>query len=433
MATIKYVLQSKSENAPIYLRLSLSRTKAFKRKTGLFVDPKNWDYVDGMPKKKNDATIKKLRLDLDKLKTGIMEKVFNTPESEIDGDWLFGQIETYFGRISPTAESNLLTDHIQYIIDSAETKRLKNGKIGLSLNRVKSYKTFKNTIIEYQTVLNKKIDFMDIDRLFGRKLADWLLNNKKFSHNYAGKIIDNLKAVCQDAEIYRKRVNPEAKHIDTFSEKKDDRHVITLSLNELDKIENLDLDDPDLINTRKWLLLGCELGQRGGDLLNFTSENIRTRNGNQFIDIKQQKTGKTVTIGVTPKIKKFIDQGLPYKITDKKFNNQLRKLCLLADLTTPVQGKAVPDNHNRKVLGWYPKWKLISSHVCRRSFATNYYKLMPTPYLMSITGHSKESLFNAYIGKPEDKDQNAMQMIKMFEVLEAQRLKEKEQNNLKIV
>jgi len=34
MATIKYLLQSKLDNAPIYLRLSLGRSNTLKRKTG---------------------------------------------------------------------------------------------------------------------------------------------------------------------------------------------------------------------------------------------------------------------------------------------------------------------------------------------------------------------------------------------------------------
>ena len=61
----------------------------------------------------------------------------------------------------------------------------------------------------------------------------------------------------------------------------------------------------------------------------------------------------------------------------------------------------------RKVLGFYPKHELITTHSFRRSFATNYYKKMPTPILIAITGHSKESLFLQYINASEDKDANA--------------------------
>ena len=53
----------------------------------------------------------------------------------------------------------------------------------------------------------------------------------------------------------------------------------------------------------------------------------------------------------------------------------------------------------RKVEGKYEKWKLITSHVCRRSFATNQYGILPTPLIMQITGHSTEKMFLNYIGK----------------------------------
>lgn len=45
-----------------------------------------------------------------------------------------------------------------------------------------------------------------------------------------------------------------------------------------------------------------------------------------------------------------------------------------------------------------PKYKLISSHTARRSFATNAYKAgVPTIAIMKITGHTKESTFLKYI------------------------------------
>jgi integrase len=49
----------------------------------------------------------------------------------------------------------------------------------------------------------------------------------------------------------------------------------------------------------------------------------------------------------------------------------------------------------------YPKYELVSSHICRRSFASNHYatELYPTPILMNITAHKTEQMFLTYIGK----------------------------------
>lgn len=53
----------------------------------------------------------------------------------------------------------------------------------------------------------------------------------------------------------------------------------------------------------------------------------------------------------------------------------------------------------RKVSGTFPKYELMTSHICRRSFATNLYGHIPTPVIMSITGHATETQFLTYIKK----------------------------------
>ena len=45
----------------------------------------------------------------------------------------------------------------------------------------------------------------------------------------------------------------------------------------------------------------------------------------------------------------------------------------------------------------YEKWELVSSHICRRSFATNLYGKLDNLTIMSITGHQTETQFLKYI------------------------------------
>ena len=72
MATIKFILQSKGTNAPIYLRLSIDRTTSFKRKTGLNIDPNDWSKETGLPKQNNPHN-KNLRTDLKDLESQILK------------------------------------------------------------------------------------------------------------------------------------------------------------------------------------------------------------------------------------------------------------------------------------------------------------------------------------------------------------------------
>ena len=53
----------------------------------------------------------------------------------------------------------------------------------------------------------------------------------------------------------------------------------------------------------------------------------------------------------------------------------------------------------RKVSGNYRKCDLVSSHIGRRSFCSNFYGIIPTPLLINISGHGSEAMFLTYIGK----------------------------------
>lgn len=97
----------------------------------------------------------------------------------------------------------------------------------------------------------------------------------------------------------------------------------------------------------------------------------------------------------------------PRPISNQRYNEYIKEVCRLAGLTEKVEGKLLKnvtpeDKENptfRKVEGVYEKYKLVTSHIGRRSFATNYYGRVPTPHLINITGHSSEKMFLRYIKK----------------------------------
>ena len=66
----------------------------------------------------------------------------------------------------------------------------------------------------------------------------------------------------------------------------------------------------------------------------------------------------------------------------------------------------------QKKSGIYKKYELVTSHIGRRSFATNFYGTIPTSFLIYMTGHSTEAIFLNYIGKI-NKD-IALEMTKYF-------------------
>ena len=72
----------------------------------------------------------------------------------------------------------------------------------------------------------------------------------------------------------------------------------------------------------------------------------------------------------------------------------------------------IVDKIKEKVTKDYPKHLMVSSHIGRRSFASNNYGKIPTSFLMYITGHTTEAMFLTYIGK-SNKD-IAMELTNYF-------------------
>jgi integrase len=426
MATINFRLRSKAnKNVNIKVYLSTGRGNLLETNTGFTINPKDWSTLTNRPKQNTDQN-KLLNNSLKKLDNYLSEN-HNTDQSKgiiIDLFWLQNQIDNCFGRVQKN-DNGLLLNHIQYIIDNANTRTIiGSSKIGISQSRVKSYITFKNIIEEYQKVIKKQIHFLDINKVLVDKLTNWLMNTKKYSTNYAGKQIDNLKTVCLDAYKMDIKTNPYTKQIQGFTENKEDRLIVTLSFEELEQIRTCEKIENDAhINARKWLLIGCEIGQRASDLLNITLENIRYKGGQMYLDIIQQKTKKPITIGIiNSNIINIIENEFPYKVSSQKLNEHIKKVCELADINEVIEGRKLNPNADkekpetiRKIKDYYPKNELITTHCFRRSFATNYYKKIPTAVLIGITGHSKESLFLEYINKSEDKDSNADLFMKFYE------------------
>ena len=183
------------------------------------------------------------------------------------------------------------------------------------------------------------------------------------------------------------------------------------------------------------MLLGCNLGQRGGDLLQLDENNYKKINSLEVIQLKQQKTDKNVTIPVLEKTKEIIKSGLPYKISIQIFNKYIKEICKLAGINEPIKDSKITviekgkgNKEKRKVSGIYPKWQLMASHVCRRSFCTNLYGILPTPLIMSISAHSSEKMLLNYIGKDS---LDFAQQIADFYTLQA--LKEKNQPLLHVI
>lgn len=257
-----------------------------------------------------------------------------------------------------------------------------------------------------QLVKDKKINVKDVGLKFIDELEKYFLDVDLLNGNTTGRYIKFTKTVCLWASSEREiKAHPQLNKVKGYS---DEATKVFLTIDELETIDKTTFERTALENAKDWLIIGCFIGQRVSDLLRLTSENITVRNGLELIELTQKKIGKRVVVPLHHKVKATLDKrngNFPYYISDVKFNIHIKDVCKLAGITEPTEGGKMVTNKNtgktRKEFGTYPKHELISSHVCRRSYATNFYGEMPTSWLISITAHSTERQFLEYVGKSE--------------------------------
>jgi integrase len=104
----------------------------------------------------------------------------------------------------------------------------------------------------------------------------------------------------------------------------------------------------------------------------------------------------------------------PRQISDQRYNDYIKEVCKLAELNEKIKGSKSKTEKKitRKESGIFEKWELVTSHIGRRSFATNNYGRIPTSLLINVTGHSTETMFLEYIGKTET--EKAIQLAEYF-------------------
>lgn len=407
MATIKYLLQSNNPNAPVYLRLSLGRGKGLKRKTGYICNPQDWSSATSFPKM-NNAHNKQMQSNLKKLESFVIEQ-FNTDNSKgvlIDGDWLSRIIDLFHGRKEPES-LEYLVEYGEHFIKRLPYRVSQGGKMGVNKDTITKYTTIVSKLKDFQIYKKKKYLVKDVDLNFRSEFLEYLTQVDKINHNTAGRYISFVKTIIRDA---RKSGIEVSVQIDDFTGFTIKPPIVTFSFDEIKSIRDKEFKKDVHNITRDWFVIGCYLGQRASDLFRMNTKMIERIGGYDFVVLTQEKTGKLVQIPVHEEVQKVLDARkgkFPPKLAENMdscttlFNRYIKEVCEIAEINDVVTGNLLDHETNRYKTGKHPKWKLASSHSCRRSFATNFYaqREYPTPLLMNITGHGTEEMFLNYIGK----------------------------------
>jgi integrase len=329
------------------------------------------------------------------------------------------------GTILQVKQKNLdFFDFVESLIK--ERKESINPKTSkpYSINQVKYYKVTLDKIREFVgTKRIRNFNYENINLEFHRDFTKFL-RQQNYSTNYIGNHIKILKLFLNESR--ERGFHNFTEHTKKgFTKPSEVTDKIYLTIEELDQIEKTDLsNNKRLDNVRDLLIVGAWTGLRFGDFTNISQKDIYldTDDGD-YIEIKTSKTGRIVVIPILPMVRRIIEKysgktpnSLPRPISNQRFNEYVKEVGELAGIDEPISlsitkgGLMVTQN--------IPKYNAMSSHCCRRSFATNAYQMgVPTLTIREITGHDSESAFLLYIRATPKEHANKMReiMMKRFE------------------
>jgi integrase len=145
-----------------------------------------------------------------------------------------------------------------------------------------------------------------------------------------------------------------------------------LSPLEIKLLKELQHISEEYIDSYSWLLIGLCIGQRVSDLLKLTLNDLRKATTGLYIDILQQKTKKAVTVVVEdPQVIEILKNEFPRKVSQVIFNKQIKALCRITRINELIDGFKNNPKIRRKEIVNAPKYAFVTSHIMRRSFASN--------------------------------------------------------------
>lgn len=145
MATVKFRVLHKTENAQIYIRFSIDRDNVFQIKTGKIINPKYWSVKTSRPIQ-TQPQFKILYTELNELETFVL-KEYNSDYSKgviFSKDWLAEKIDKFYNRIEIKEDDTVFINYLQNFTD------FKRSTASYTESTLKKYNNLKDRFQSYQ-------------------------------------------------------------------------------------------------------------------------------------------------------------------------------------------------------------------------------------------------------------------------------------------
>lgn len=419
MANVNFEYRSTKTTANLSLRFTYKVNEEFISIRSQIDDPKSkceveksfWNkykkYKKGT-KYKDDETIN-LLYQLDAELKSLEKHVLTAYEGakELSRDWLKSAIKSYY---NPPEEAQIPTTLLAYFEYYLNVRKY---ELQQNIANWKKHVSIKNMVSDFIKYLqaekgysNDDVQIKQVDEEFMRLWTDYGIK-QNYEASTIKKSFNLIKTVLRHAKQRNEIELSPAFDLLKIKLKSDELPKVWLTFDELKKIEALTGLNDNQETAKDWLIISCYTGQRVSDFMRFNDSMIRKNGKALFLEFRQVKTGKQIAVPVLPEVKNILDKRggkFPKRLTDQKYNVFVKEVCRIAGINNKMKGKVtkvLPDGKIRGEAGIYPKYELITSHVGRRSFATNYYGKVPTAYIKTVTGHATEAMLLKYIGKAD--------------------------------
>ena len=332
-------------------------------------------------------------------------------------------IESEYGQISP-ANFKVLLDEKMGRVEKKEKARISFFDFvdeellvmvdqGMRPSSLTPYKVHTGVLKNFAKEKGE-FTFEDVDWNFRLKLIDWLAT-RDVKVSYGNKTLGILRQLLERAR--RKKLHNNTQYQGggwVVTEKKAAGTKVVLFPEELQFLADMELGGY-LKKVRDLFLVGAGTGQRYSDYSRYRPHHFyKTNKGIPILSIISQKTDipAKVPLNLFPWLIPVLEEyeySSP-KLSMQKLNDGLKILCKKAGfddkqlVVEQMMGRKPRINKR-----YAPKYELVTTHTCRRSFATNLYRNgYSLGQIMPMTGHTTEGHLRTYLGI--DAEENAEQI-----------------------
>lgn len=428
MATVKYILNHpfekgtktlRKDEVSVDLRLTIDRNNRIKISTGLRIKPGQWSFTEKCAKSNHDNH-QKFNIRLGEIRKAALNLWMENHDKTTDE--LRQLLPPIVRGKSSTSEKKTLFTALEAFLN-----QYKSEKEEKTLGK---YKTLQTRLTEFSK--SYPVDFETLDFNFYDAFKKYLYAIP--NPNYAGhslyrsddgdcfllrndsdgsrvglfddtvyKYFINLKTFLSWVEKRGHKVHPSYKTWEILKKK---HQPISLTFEELERLETTPMPSKALDIARDYLVFECRTGQRISDIKAFNRADYEDYKWTHNPKKGNRISSKTVTVHFKGYCANalLILQKYNFKmpqISEQKLNENIKKACKEAKIDQEIYTDRWAGNKKVRITG--KKYEFISTHTGRKTFITLALQSgMPIEVVMSLTGISEYQTIQHYRADFED-------------------------------